>query len=980
MEKSRTVYNKYVYNASDVKDALAKITMIGDSVVALSLGEIVIVHGEEGLYGTSDPTNQKIVKFNGTDVIKMSSAYTGTSVKAGDSLDKAFSKVESEIKGLKTATGGSETNLSTVKKAIGLNQDGSHAKPSGTYTKGASTVEEEIEKLDEALKKTNDNVVDAQKKIDTLQEDVKEIDDKITNSIEKTVQSLTVSSNDNSINVATNASGTNLEVSVDNTTIVKSESGALRSALKMKKLATATSGYAATYQLGYVNTQNEWVNLGDTIDIAKSLVVSKGKVIEITKDNRSDYGDGNMADGKYIELTINGQDEKLYINLSDLVDVYTGNSGITVDENNVISIKISEDSQSYKNDDGAEESYLYINKYDNGLAVRGIKELAERVSNIETISNPDTILGQIDVKGDATTYSEVKSGYTVNEKKETVKTYTVYNKIKSMDATDLDVEHNGLVTALDVKNYVTKTVDGDEIRIGDNALNPVNPVGRVNYASSDPGYDTVHTAVAKLDNNEVRLGEALGFSIASETQDDLNNIYKYPLEEVQTKEAYISGTTDVMEAIYGLSKGIADEKQNLRDDLDEFSANTVSALERDAVKSTGNSITIKLPSTADNATEEEKKGTNIEVNIHKATTASVSKIDDEVVVADKNFLEQATTGDKGLKVTGMDSDVTVTTADIKILGWNGQVGGGVYENWKGTDKSEGDSGINTIKKGTSIQEILENLLSRVLYPNVPTKPSMSLSRVSNMPQFAKIGDEVTIPAAKMNYGSGKFNASYTNVSQPAAQYTWSNKSIKASKTSLGFADFAGVSVTGVDSSTTATATASLGTNKVEYTSSASYSAPTNKPKRNDNEETTQTGKTATNDAAIWVASSCTATTSAQVEGVYPLYTSVNNQVLMSSPSKELSLQSSATITITNVPGETDTTRFMFAFPATKYVKSFLVKDLSGNYVTFTGSYTSSDTIVKNINGTDYTYKILQTTGAKQGTASYKITLDTPLNQ
>lgn len=978
MEKSRTVYNKYVYNASDVKDALAEIAVIGGKAVALSLGEIVIVHGEEGLYGTSDPTNQKIVKFNGTDVIKMSSAYTGTSVKAGDSLDTAFSKVESEIKGLKTATGGSETNLSVVKNAIGLNKDGSHAKPTGTYTKGASTVEEEIEQLDEALKNTDEKVTKAQEDITGLQKDVEAIDNKITNSIEKTVQSLTVSSNDKSINVTTNASGTNLEVSVDNTTIVKSESGALKSALKMKKLDTATSGYAATYQLGYVNTQNEWVNLGDTIDIAKSLVVSKGKVIEITKENQSDYGD--RAPGKYIELTINGQDEKLYINLSDLVDVYTGDSGITVDDKNVISVKISEDSQTYKNDDDVEESYLYINKSDKGLAVRGIKELAERVSNIETISNPDTILGQIDVKGDATSYSEVTSGYTVNENKETVKTYTVYNKIKSMDATDLDVEHNGLVTALDVKNYVTKTVDGDEIRVGDNALNPVNPVGRVNYASSDPGYDTLHTAVAKLDNNEVRLGEALGFSTASETQDDLNNIYKYPLEEVKTKEEYISGTTDVMEAIYGLSKGIADEKQNFRDDLDKFSANTVSALERDAVKSTGNSITIKLPSTADNATEEEKKGTNIEVNIHKATTASVSKIDDEVVVADKNFLEQATTGDKGLKVTGMDSDVTVTTADIKILGWTGQVGGGVYENWKGTDNSEGESGINTIKKGTSIQEILENLLSRVLYPNVPTKPSMSLSRVSNMPQFAKVGEKVTIPAVKMNYGSGKFNASYTNVSQPAAQYTWSNKSIKASKTSLGFADFAGVSVTGVDSSTTATATTSLGTNKIEYTSSASYSAPTNKPKRNDNEETTQTGKTATNDAAIWVASSCTATTSAQIEGVYPLYTSVNNQVLMSSPSKELSLQSSATITITNVPGETDTTRFMFAFPATKYVKSFLVKDLSGNYVTFTGSYTSSDTIVKNINGTDYTYKILQTTGAKQGTASYKITLDTPLNQ
>lgn len=89
----------------------------------------------------------------------------------------------------------------------------------------------------------------------------------------------------------------------------------------------ADSGdYAAIYHL-----TKDGVNTGAAINIPKDLFVKSGEIV----DNPA----GQPA-GKYIKLTLQNQDEPIYINVADLVDAYTAGNGITISATNVVSAKV----------------------------------------------------------------------------------------------------------------------------------------------------------------------------------------------------------------------------------------------------------------------------------------------------------------------------------------------------------------------------------------------------------------------------------------------------------------------------------------------------------------------------------------------------------------------------------------------------------------------------------------------------------------
>lgn len=89
----------------------------------------------------------------------------------------------------------------------------------------------------------------------------------------------------------------------------------------------ADSGdYAAIYHL-----TKDGTNTGAAINIPKDLFVKEGKVV----DNPT----GQSA-GKYIELTLQNQDNPIYINVADLVDAYTPGNGITISATNIVSAKV----------------------------------------------------------------------------------------------------------------------------------------------------------------------------------------------------------------------------------------------------------------------------------------------------------------------------------------------------------------------------------------------------------------------------------------------------------------------------------------------------------------------------------------------------------------------------------------------------------------------------------------------------------------
>lgn len=106
------------------------------------------------------------------------------------------------------------------------------------------------------------------------------------------------------------------------------------------KLGTATSGYLATYQL-----QKDGAAVGVNIDIPKDYLVKSASIKTSTGDGDPS---GFPAGTKYIDFVINthdtasgsGTESHIYLNVEDLVDVYTAGNGIAISDENVVSAKV----------------------------------------------------------------------------------------------------------------------------------------------------------------------------------------------------------------------------------------------------------------------------------------------------------------------------------------------------------------------------------------------------------------------------------------------------------------------------------------------------------------------------------------------------------------------------------------------------------------------------------------------------------------
>ena len=107
------------------------------------------------------------------------------------------------------------------------------------------------------------------------------------------------------------------------------------------KLTTAEEGYLATYQL-----QKDGTGVGEKINIPKDYLV---KSAEVKTSTGTGDPSGFPKDTKYIDFTINtydtqsgsGAESHIYLNVADLVDVYTSGSGA----NDAVKIAISSDNK-----------------------------------------------------------------------------------------------------------------------------------------------------------------------------------------------------------------------------------------------------------------------------------------------------------------------------------------------------------------------------------------------------------------------------------------------------------------------------------------------------------------------------------------------------------------------------------------------------------------------------------------------------------
>ena len=102
------------------------------------------------------------------------------------------------------------------------------------------------------------------------------------------------------------------------------------------------SDYAKVYKIyqGADDSDNTNNTLIGTINIPKDKVVQSGKIVTVTSNVDSDNDSVTTADGTYIKLVLQNVADPLYINVANLVDIYTANNQgtevvLTIANNNI---------------------------------------------------------------------------------------------------------------------------------------------------------------------------------------------------------------------------------------------------------------------------------------------------------------------------------------------------------------------------------------------------------------------------------------------------------------------------------------------------------------------------------------------------------------------------------------------------------------------------------------------------------------------
>lgn len=116
---------------------------------------------------------------------------------------------------------------------------------------------------------------------------------------------------------------------------------------------TPDTGYLTAYQL-----KQDGSFVGAKINIPKDFLVKSGDVIDVVEYNGEYYDATDIehenplpvtAAGKYLDFVVNtadtsggsATDQHIYILVSDLVDVYTGGNGVTINSSNVVSLDLT---------------------------------------------------------------------------------------------------------------------------------------------------------------------------------------------------------------------------------------------------------------------------------------------------------------------------------------------------------------------------------------------------------------------------------------------------------------------------------------------------------------------------------------------------------------------------------------------------------------------------------------------------------------
>lgn len=138
-------------------------------------------------------------------------------------------------------------------------------------------------------------------------------------------------------------------------------------------------GFASSYKL-----MKDGSASGVTINIPKDKVLQSALIKVVDTENQP--VEGYKVGDKYFEFTFQNQDAKMYLLASELVDVYTAGSHISISEDNEISVNVDTLSTEVAN------SSVLANKFDEKGAANLAKEAA--IAEAKTYTNT-TVAGYV---------------------------------------------------------------------------------------------------------------------------------------------------------------------------------------------------------------------------------------------------------------------------------------------------------------------------------------------------------------------------------------------------------------------------------------------------------------------------------------------------------------------------------------------------------------------------------------------------------
>lgn len=406
----------------------------------LESGEIAILKGT----GASDTA--LFTKDNAGELVKFIS-QDAVDAKIGDATDKVGALEKTHKTDYVTLSGLVATEESRAKGVEDKNASAI------TENKNAIAVLNGDETTDGSVKKAvKDAKVAIELEIDGVKTNVETISGNV-NTISADVQTISATTIPNLKN---DLSG----LVVTEETRAKGEEKKLSdaiSALTTGSTVTLSSSTEDTSILKKYTIYQGGKSVGD-INIPKDLVVTSGEVIKVTADAPVT----GLEEGTYLKLTIANQEAPVYINVKDLVDVYTGSDSVEISEGNVVSVKKD-----------AEGNYIFADK-------KVESELTKEIGRAKDAEkeNADAIAV---LNGDAE--GSVKKAVADAIATETARTEDAYAK----KATTL--EGYGITDA--------KIVDG-VITLGANTITPI--VAETEFIRSVESTDSV-----KLEVNEGKL-------------------------------------------------------------------------------------------------------------------------------------------------------------------------------------------------------------------------------------------------------------------------------------------------------------------------------------------------------------------------------------------------------------------------------------------------------------------------------------------